>query len=184
MLESGMDQRVRLLNYLFEHYYTPKMRAAATGAPGRALPGGRLGCSGWWRAGHPSLPCHCPSSPLPAPGAVSLGGSTVQQPRLFAGTGILQGLLRGSSALGTGDAANTGMVLSPARHHAAVGFICFTAPDHSCPSYFSVFMTTIGPTLPLLLGKKKCNKHTLQFAQKFSTAQAKTSLYVLGIYLK
>lgn len=52
------------------------------------------------------------------------------------------------------------MVLSPARHHTAVGFICFTAPDHSYLSYFSVFMTTTGPTLPLLLGKKNAiNTH-------------------------
>lgn len=137
-----------------------------------------MGCSGWGRAGHPSLSCHCPSQPIACPRGWALclqqeqphspawqlpcpwEAAQLSSSSSFAGSGILQGLLRGSPALGTGDTANTGGGALPARHHAAVGFICFTAADHSCPSYFSVCMTAIGPTLPLLLRKKNAiNTH-------------------------
>lgn len=65
------------------------MRAAATGVPGRALPGSTCGGSGWWRAGTPPSPLPAPGvgirgcSPVPLLAApVSLGASTVQQQQL------------------------------------------------------------------------------------------------------
>lgn len=136
MLELVMDQRGRLLNYLFEHHYTPKTRAAATGVPGRALSSSTFGCSGWWRAGHRSLSCGCPSQPIacsrgwaqgtaPFPRLCPWEAAQLNSSSLFAGSGILQELLRGSSALGTGDAANTGDGALPCKAPRSCGVYVF-----------------------------------------------------------
>lgn len=168
------------------------MRAAATGVAGRALPGSTFGCSGWWRAGTPSQP-HCLLQGLGSVAAAPFPSWQLQCPwelaqfnssSLFAGSGILQGLLRGSSALGTGNAANTGDGALPCKAPHSCGVHLFHCSWSQLSIIFQCIYDNYRSNSSTSFGEKKCNKHTLQFAQNFSTAQAKISLYVLRIYLK
>lgn len=95
-----------------------------------------------------------PPSPLPAPGA-GLAACSGEQPcspawqlqcpweaaqlnssSLFAGSGILQGLLRGSSALGTSDAANAGAGALPCKAPHSCGVYLFHCSWSQLPVIF------------------------------------------------